>query len=126
AYVALDLDSARVKEAHLAGQPVFYGDGAERNLLEALGLLKARLVVIAHEDTNAAFKALNHIRALRADLPVMVRTRDETHVLALRKAGATEVVPETLEATLMIASHALLLLNIPPSRVMRRMQDQRS
>ena len=125
-YVALDLDSARVSEAHLAGEPVFYGDAAQRDILDALGLAKARLLVIAHEDIAAARRALEHSQMLRPDLPVMVRTRDETHVEELRAAGAAEVVPETLEAGLMIASQALLLLDVPQARVMRRMQEQRA
>ena len=125
-YVALDLDAARVSEAHLAGEPVFYGDAAQRDILDALGLAKARLLVIAHEDIAAARRALEHSKLLRPDLPVMVRTRDETHVEELREAGAAEVVPETLEAGLMIASQALLLLGVPQSRVMRRMQEQRA
>lgn len=124
-YVALDLDPTKVREAHLAGQSVFYGDAAERDLLESLGLEKARLMVIAHEDVAAAHKALNHIRQLRRDLPVMVRTRDEGPVETLRRAGATEVVPETLEAALMIASQALLLLKVPSKRVMHLIQEQR-
>jgi CPA2 family monovalent cation:H+ antiporter-2 len=56
----------------------------------------------------------------------MVRTRDESHVQQLRRAGATEVVPETLEAGMMIVSHALLLLDVPLSRVMRRMRSARA
>lgn len=125
-YVAVDLDSSRVGGAHLAGEPVFYGDAAERDILEALGLVTARLLVIAHEDFASARRALEHAKLSRPDLPVMVRTRDETHVEELLQAGATEVVPETLEAGLMIASQALLLLNVPQARVMRRMQEQRA
>jgi monovalent cation:H+ antiporter-2, CPA2 family len=124
-YVALDLDPARVKEAHAAGARVFYGDAAERDILEAVGLKTARLVVISHEDVSSALKVLHHLRAVRADLPVMVRTRDETRVRELRTAGAAEVVPETLEASLMIAAHALLLLDVPISRVVRRVREQR-
>ena len=56
----------------------------------------------------------------------MVRTRDESHVNELRAAGATEVVPETLEAGLMIAAQALFLLNVPLARIMRRVQEQRT
>ncbi|MEX2496915.1 MAG: cation:proton antiporter [Woeseia sp.] len=125
-YVALDLDSSRVRESHLAGQPVFYGDAGERDLLEALGLTSARLLVIAHEDYAAARRALEHVKLLNPGLPVMVRTRDETHVQELLEAGATEVVPETLETGLMIASQALLLLRVPPARVMRHIQEQRA
>ena len=125
-FVALDLDSTRVREAHLAGEHVFYGDSANREVLKAVGVRSARLLVIGHEDFAAATETLRHVRGLNHDLPVMVRTRDEAHVEELRAAGATEVVPETLEAGLMIASQALMLLNVPQGRVMRRMQQQRS
>jgi len=126
AFVALDLDPARVREAHRAGEPVYYGDSAEGDILDAVGVERARLVVVSHEDLAAALKVLHHVRRRRPELPVMVRTRDESHVDELRAAGATEVVPETLEAGMMIASHALLLLAVPLSRVVRRMRDQRS
>jgi CPA2 family monovalent cation:H+ antiporter-2 len=125
-YVALDLNSARVKEAHLAGERVFYADSSERDILEAVGIVTARLVVVSHDDVAAALATLHHVRTLRPDLPVMVRTRDDTHADRLREAGATEVVPETLEAGLMIATHALLLLGVPLGRVMRRFQAQRA
>lgn len=124
-YIALDLDPVKVKEAYTAGEKVFFGDAAERDILEAVGVNEARLVVISHEDITSAHKVLHHVRALRHDLPVMVRTRDESRVDELRASGATEVVPETLEAALMIAVHTLLLLNVPTARVMRRMQQQR-
>jgi len=125
-YVALDLDSSRVKAAHIAGEPVYYADSSERDILEAVGLHAAKLIVISYDDVVSAKKVLHHVRALRPDIPVMVRTRDETHVDELRQAGATEVVPEVLEAGLMIAAHALLLLNVPFTRVVRRMQHQRA
>lgn len=125
-YVALDLDPSRVKEAHMAGDRVFYGDAGERDLLEAVGVRTARLVVIGHADVASAHKVLHHLRTLRPDLSVMVRTRDESHVDELRAAGAAEVVPETLEAGLMIAAHALVLLDVPISRVVRRMREQRN
>ncbi len=125
-FVALDLDAARVREARHAGEPAYYGDSAEGDILDAVGLGRARLVVVSHEDTAAALKVLHHVRRQRPDLPTMVRTRDESHVGELRAAGATEVVSETLEAGLMIASQALLLLSVPLARVVRRMRDRRS
>jgi monovalent cation:H+ antiporter-2, CPA2 family len=125
-YIALDLDAVRVRQAHAAGEPVYYGDASERDVLDALGLERARLLVISHGDIAAAHQALHHLQRVRPDLPVMVRTRDEQHVEQLLAAGAIEVVPETLEAGLMIASQALLLLDVPLSRVVRRIQAQRS
>jgi CPA2 family monovalent cation:H+ antiporter-2 len=125
-FIALDLDPVRVREAHTAGEPVYYGDASEHDILDAVGLGRARLVVISHDDFPAALKVLSHLRAVRPDLPVMVRTRDESHVEELQAAGALEVVPETLEAGLMIASQVLLLLDVPLSHVMRRIREQRS
>lgn len=126
AHVALDLDPARVRDAHAAGEPVFYGDAAEPDVLDAVGLAAARLLIVSHDDVGAALKVLHHARARRPALPVMVRTRDESRVEDLRRAGATEVVPETLEAGMMIVAHALMLLEVPLSRVVRRMREARS
>lgn len=125
-FIALDLDSVRVRQAHAAGEPVYYGDATDRTILDLLGLERARLVIISHDDVVASLKILEYLRSARPELPVMVRTRDESRVAELQKAGATEVVPETLEAGLMIASQALLLLDIPPAQVMRRIQEQRA
>lgn len=125
-HVALDLDPARVREAYAAGEPVYYGDAGEADVLEAVGLATARLLIVSHDDIGAALKVLHQVRALRPQLPVMVRTRDEGRVDELRQAGATEVVPETLEAGMMIVAHALMLLDVPLSRVVRRMRDARS
>jgi CPA2 family monovalent cation:H+ antiporter-2 len=126
AYAALDLDADRVREARLAGERVHYGDGAQVDLLESLGLATARLVIITHDDTAAALRTLQQIRGRHAEVPVMVRTRDLSTVDELRAAGATEVVPETLEAGLMIASQAMLQLGVPLARVLRRVQAQRA
>ena len=125
-YIALDLDSARVRQAHTAGEPVFYGDASDKDILEAVGLSRARLVIISYEDAGAALKILASITKRHPHLPIMVRTRDESRVDELREAGAIEVVPETLEASLMIASQALLLLDVPITRVVRHIQKQRA
>lgn len=123
-YVALDLDPARVREARTAGEPVYFADASDPTVLDSVGLQSARLLLISHGDVAASHRILRHARAERAGLPVMVRTRDETPADGLRAAGATEVVPETLEASLMIASHVLLLLDVPLPRVIARMQRQ--
>lgn len=118
-YLALDLDPKRVRDARTAGRPVYYGDATERDTLEAVGIIDARLLLVSFDQVDAALKLLHHTSVLRPDLPVMVRTRDETHVDELLAAGATEVVPETLEAALMIAAHVLLLVDVPLQRVAR-------
>ncbi len=125
-YVAVDLEPARVREAHMAGEPVYFGDATERGVLESLGLQRARLVLVSHHDQRAAQRLLRVVRDLRPDLPVLARTTDEHGAGELRRLGATEVVPETLEAALMIAANALLLLGVAPSRVLRRVREQRN
>ncbi len=124
-FVALDLEPDRVREAHTAGERVYYGDSADRDVLEAVGIEQARLLVITYHDVPLAVRILAHVRSIRRDLPVMVRTRDERHVAQLRDAGATEVVSDQQEASLMIAIHALLLLDVPTARVVRRLREQR-
>lgn len=125
-YAALDLDPERVKDAHTAGEPVFYADATEPGILEAVGLARARLVVVSHGGIPATLRLLAQVRAQRPGLPVLVRTADATHDEVLRRAGATQVVPEALEASLMMATHALLLLEVPRSRVLRDVQEQRA
>lgn len=125
-FVALDLDPLCVREAHAAGEPVYYGDAAKQDILEAVGLGSARLLVITHDDLPSALAILNHAREARPGLPVMARTRDESHIKELQAGGAIEVVAETLEAGVMIAAQALLLTGVPVARVMKRIQDQRS
>ncbi len=125
-YVALDLDPERVREAAKAGEPVLFGDAGRREQLVAAGVKRASVVVITFADTPTAEKVLHYCRELRPDLPVLVRTEDERDMPRLVAAGAAEVVPDALEASLMLGSHALLLLGVPLNRVMRRARDARS
>jgi CPA2 family monovalent cation:H+ antiporter-2 len=125
-YIALDLDPQRVREATEAGERVKYGDSNRREILEAAGLMRARILVISYDDPDSTSRILRHTRELRPDMPILVRTRDDTHLERFQEEGATEVVPETLEASLMLASHLLLLLDIPMSRVLHRVREVRS
>lgn len=122
-FIALDLDPDKVRNAHASGMPVYYGDSSERDMLEATGINTAKLLVIAHDDLGAARKILHHAQTLRPDLKVMVRTRDEAPVDELLRLGATEVVPETLEASIMIASQVLFLAGVPAARVIRHIRE---
>ena len=123
-FIALDLDPGRIGEAHAAGEAVFYGDACERDILFAAGIETARLLVVTPEGLPTVLAILRLARALRPTLPIMVRARDETDSTQLRAAGATEIVTVTLEASLMIAIHALTLLGVSRSRLARRMIEQ--
>jgi CPA2 family monovalent cation:H+ antiporter-2 len=124
-FVALDNDPQRVREAAGAGASVVYGDAGRRETLVAAGLPKARALAITFADTHAALRILHHAQALRPDLPVIVRTFDDSDLDRLVTAGAAEVVPEVLEGSLMLASHTLLVLGIPLNRVLARIRAVR-
>ncbi len=124
-YMALDLDPDRVRQAAAAGHSVVFGDAARLQALMAAGLHRASAVVITYLDTASALKVLHHTQVQAVNLPVVVRTLDDVDLDKLRQAGATEVVPEAIEASLMLASHALALVGVPMRRVIRVVQDQR-
>lgn len=124
-YVALDDDPERVREAAADGSTVVYGDASRREALTSAGLSKARAVAITFADTPIALKILHHVQEYRHDLPVIVRTVDDTELERLYEAGATEVVPEVLEGSLMLASHSLLLLGLPLNRVLKHIRKIR-
>ena len=81
-------------EAAAAGESVVYGDAAKREVLMAAGLMRAKTLVITYNDKHSALKILHHVNQMRPDLPVVVRTTDDTHIEELKKAGAAEVVAE--------------------------------
>jgi CPA2 family monovalent cation:H+ antiporter-2 len=124
-FVALDTDVVRIREATVAGDNVFFGDPLRQDILRAAGIERAALVVISFDDVAGALRILAHARAVRADVPVLVRTRDDQGLAQLQAAGATEVVPETLEASLMLVSHVFTLLGTDPQRVSRMLEQTR-
>jgi monovalent cation:H+ antiporter-2, CPA2 family len=77
---------------------------------------------VSYSDMAASMKVLHVAQEAYPNLPVIVRTYDETHMDEFRDAGATEVVPEVLEGSLMLASHALVLLGVPLNRVVKRIR----
>jgi CPA2 family monovalent cation:H+ antiporter-2 len=124
-YIALDLDPDRVRQAAAAGDSVVFGDAVRLQALMAAGLARASAVVITYQDTASALKVLANVREHAHNIPVIVRTLDDKDLEVLQKAGATEVVPEAIEGSLMLASHALALVGVPMRRVIRMVQEQR-
>ncbi len=124
-YVALDLDPDRVREAAAAGDSVVYGDAARRETLVAAGVARAAALVVSYNDAHSALKVIHFAHELNPKLPIIVRTQDETDLDRLLKAGATEVVPEVFEGSLMLGSHALVMLGVPLARVVRRVRQAR-
>ena len=125
AYHALDLDPDRVREAQAAGANVSFGDAARRESLVAAGVHRAAAMVITFASTPAALKILHFAHDVAPSLPVIVRSHDDSDLEKLRNAGAAEVVPEAIEGSLMLASHALVMLGVPLRRVVHRVQAAR-
>ena len=124
-YMALDLDPDRVQQAAAAGDSVVFGDASRLQALMAAGLARASAVVVTYLDVPSAMKVLANTQAHAPQVPVIVRTQDDHDLEKLQQAGATEVVPEAIEGSLMLASHALALVGVPMRRVIRIVQDQR-
>ncbi|MBE7419775.1 MAG: cation:proton antiporter [Ideonella sp.] len=125
AYMALDLDPDRVRQAAAAGQSVVFGDAARLRSLMAAGLVRASAVVISYPDTASALKILALVHEHAPRVPVIVRTIDDNDLEKLRAAGAAEVVPEAVEGSLMLAAQALALVGVPMRRVIRITRDAR-
>lgn len=124
-FIALDDDPVRVQEAAAGEHGVHYGDSRREDLLAAVGLERARLLVIAVDKTEVALSVLNSARRLSASVPILVRTRDDSQLTELKAAGASEVVPELLESSLMLASHALVMLGLPEAQVQAKVDEVR-
>ncbi len=125
-YVALDLDPDRVMTANAAGEPVVYGDASRRETLVAAGIHRAATLVVSVDDTELSKRILQVTRQLAPQLAVVVRTSDHTDIEVLRAAGATEVVPEVIEGSLLLASHALVLAGVPLNKMQQRVSGVRN
>lgn len=125
AFIALDADPERVRQAAAAGDSVVFGDAGRRDVLLAAGANRASALVISFADVAISLRILEHAREVNPGLPIIVRTTDDSELEKLQNAGATEVVPEILEGSLMLASHAMLLLGIPLARVLARIREVR-
>jgi CPA2 family monovalent cation:H+ antiporter-2 len=123
--VALDNDPERVSNAVKNGEPAVFGDSSRRETLVAAGIMRADVLVITFADTHVAMKILHHAHELRPELPVVVRTAEETDIDKLIAAGAAEVVPEALESGIMLSTHALALLGVPMHHVIKRLRNSR-
>jgi len=124
-YVALDLDPDRVQAAASAGESVVFGDAGRHESLVAAGIQRAAAVAITYANTPSALRVLTHVQELNGALPVIVRTVDDAALDKLIAAGATEVIPEIVEGSLMLASHTLVVMGVPMRRVIRRVEELR-
>lgn len=121
-WVALDMDPMRLSKSSIAGEHAFFGDATYPDTMLSAGLSRARMVVITFSEEAPALKIVRQVREMRLDVPLFVRTQDDSNLSAFQDAGATEVVPETLESSLMLASHLLLTLGVPTKKIIDKIR----
>ncbi|MGB1199747.1 MAG: cation:proton antiporter [Thalassotalea sp.] len=124
-FVAIDIDPLRATKAREAGENVLFGSSRQNELLHAAHLSEAKLVVIAFGEDKQSLEVIQKVRSLSQDVPILVRTRNDDQLQVLQDAGANQVVPESLEGSLMLVSQVLSLTGVPFSRIFRRVQTER-
>jgi CPA2 family monovalent cation:H+ antiporter-2 len=125
-FLALEIDPARIARARAAGGAVVFGNPDRTEVLKAAGLSRARGVAIAYPDAHSAERVVRAIRRLREDLPIVVRVSDESDVARLKEAGATEVIPEILEGSLLIAAEMLAQIGVPMEQAISHVRAARA
>jgi CPA2 family monovalent cation:H+ antiporter-2 len=124
-FLAIDVDPQQIKHAAPLGGKVAFGSADRAEVLLAAGLPRARAVVVAYPDVHSAERVVRKVREHRHDIPIVVRAPDDTNVAKLKTAGATEVIPEVLEGSLMIAAETLVQLGVPLERAIGQVREVR-
>lgn len=124
-FLVLDLDPTRVSEARKAGEPVYFGDVCKRSILKEAKIKEAKLIVITFSDSRILEEVLPLCRYLAPDAKILVRTRDDSNLAELEAAGASQVIPESLEGSLMLVSQVLYQCGVPLTRIFKRLEFER-
>lgn len=125
-YVAIDSDPDRVTHQQEHGAPVYFGDITQIELLRRLHLETARALVVTLDDPAAADELVAGARAERGDLLIVARARDAAHAAHLYRAGASDAVPETIEASLQLSEAVLVDVGVPIGPVIASIHDKRA
>ena len=125
-FVAIDLNPAAIKQTPPVGGVLVFGNPAKLEVLKAAGLGRCQAVIVAYHDVHSAERVLQLVRQERKNIPVVVRAADDTTVEKLKRAGATEVIPEVIEGGLMIAAEALVQCGIPVDKAMAKVRSARA
>jgi CPA2 family monovalent cation:H+ antiporter-2 len=125
AYVAIEHDASVVARLVQKGRPVYFGNAARGDLLRKLHTANAAALVVTMDQPAAAMHTVKAAREAYPHLPIYARSRDEQHAQELRSAGATAVVPETLEAGLQLSSFTLQVLGLPEAEILAALQAER-
>lgn len=124
-FVAVDFDPIRVQESRAAGEQVIFGDASNQDILKSANIEQARLVLITVDQTELSSKLIAICKQIQPEVKVIVRTRKDKHLSDLYTAGATQVVPELQEGSLMLISQLLHYSGVPMSRILKRVRAER-
>lgn len=124
-FIALDADPASVRSGRSGGFEVYYGDAARPEMLNACGLASARALIVTMDHPTKVDEVVKTARALRPDLILIARARDDRHATRLYALGVTDAVPETTEASLQLAENTLVDLGVPMGLVLASIHERR-
>jgi len=124
-YIAADLDAPTVTRDRREGHDVYYGDATDPKFLEICGLAKAAGVIITIHAHDLIDVVVEHVRGLRPDILIVARARDADHARHLYALGATDAVPETIEASLQLSEAALVGLGVAVGPVIASIHEKR-
>src|SRR3989440_2648256 len=125
-YVAIDRDADRVARQRSQGAPVYFGDVTRLDLLQRLHLETARALVITLDDPASADELVAAARREREDLLIITRARDAGHAAHLYRIGASDAVPETIEASLQLSEAVLVDVGVPMGPVIASIHEKRA
>lgn len=124
-WIAIDRDPSFVQQGRRAGHRVYFGDASRVELLERCGLDHARAVVVTMDSPEAAEAVVATARGHRPDLTIVARARDARHAARLYELGATDAVPETIEASLQLSEAVLVDIGVPMGLVIASIHERR-
>jgi CPA2 family monovalent cation:H+ antiporter-2 len=124
-YIAFETDAKLVSKLHAQGVPVYYGNASRAELLRRVHADEAPAIVLTMDHPPSAMQAVRGIRREFPHVQLFVRSRDEKDARALRQAGASIVVPETLEASLQLSAFVLEAMGLEEREVDRIIDDER-
>jgi CPA2 family monovalent cation:H+ antiporter-2 len=124
-YMAFDLSPAKVMEARNKGLPVFFGDACRPEVLKAAGIKNPKAVIVTLDDQNGANRAVNALKREYPNIQIFVRAKDAKHQKKLQLGGATAIVPELLESSLLLGGAVLLSYGTPIEEVNSLIEEAR-
>jgi CPA2 family monovalent cation:H+ antiporter-2 len=124
-WLAIEREPKLVEQGRRAGIDIFFGDASRSELLERCGLATARAVVVTMDSPEGAEAVVATVRQLRPEITLVARARDARHAARLYELGATDAVPETIEASLQLSEAVLVDIGVPMGLVIASIHERR-